>query len=109
MLQSIKLGIPLPAPITQEVAEGRPFLCYEERRDEDPRRSGPTTSESRRKTKNLKMFFVDDGRRLLLSKQATAPHSEKIATECPKLKFSIEKIKKVNLSKKTRVCRSAKR
>jgi hypothetical protein len=54
------------------------------------------------------MFFVDDGRRVLLSKQATAPHSEKIATECQKLKFSIEKIKKVNLSKKTGVRRSAK-
>ena len=46
------------------------------------------------------MLFSADGRRLLLSKQAAAPHSEKIATECPKLKFSMEKIIKVNLSKK---------
>ena len=37
---------------------------------------------------------------MLLSKGSDSDHSEKIATECPKLKFSIEKIKKVNLSKR---------
>ncbi len=37
---------------------------------------------------------------MLVSKQAKAKRGEQIATECPKLKFSIEKIKKVNLSKR---------
>ena len=58
------------------------------------------TKKSPEKENNLKMLFSADGRRLLLSKQAAAPHSEKIATECPKLKFSMEKIIKGNLSKK---------
>lgn len=43
--------------------------------------------------------IINDGRRLLLSQQATALCSEKIATECPKLKFANLKINKVNLSK----------